>query len=326
MPVVEVVQVTTVSIFRTWSNQAIRTGISSPRTSFSNSPLGSGGQRGLLCEEHMMSSESEVRFRSLDGLGLVGDLVVPDTAPAVGVVQVHGGGVTRHEAGFFDRKAEGLGAAGVAALRFDLRGHGESEGRQEDLTLAGVLNDIRSALEFLRAATGVSHTSLVGQSFGGGICAHYAAKRPDEVDRLVLLCPQLDYKRRTIDSVPYWHDDHLDPGAAAKLSERGFLQHTQTFRHGRAFYNEVFWLQPHTVLHEVQAPTLVVHGTSDTLVPINGSVAAMQTLNDRSQLMKVEGAQHGFAVDGDPTYLDPQSQTWQAQVISAVAEWVTRQE
>ncbi|MEU1341276.1 hypothetical protein [Streptomyces sp. NPDC005827] len=32
--------------------------------------------------------------------------------------------------------ASALGEAGVASLRFDLRGHGDSEGRQEELTLS----------------------------------------------------------------------------------------------------------------------------------------------------------------------------------------------
>lgn len=270
-----------------------------------------------------MPVESRVTFRSLDGLELVGDLILPEGEPVVGVVQVHGGGVTRHEAGFFDRMAAGLAAAGVAALRFDLRGHGESGGRQEDLTLAGVLNDIRSAFECLREQTGVQRTSLVGQSFGGGICGYYAAKRPDEVERLVMLCPQLDYKKRTIDSRPYWVDDHLEPEKAAELEAQRYLQHTPTFRHGRAIYNEVFWLRPHTVLDEIQAPTLIVHGTGDTLVPIDTSLAAMPHLNEASRMLRIEGAQHGFAVDGDPTYQDPQSQAWQAQVIQALTDWVT---
>ncbi|MEU7906371.1 alpha/beta fold hydrolase [Actinoplanes sp. NPDC049118] len=270
-----------------------------------------------------MPSDQEVRFRSLDGLDLVGDLAVPDGSAELGVVQVHGGGVTRHEAGFFDRMAAGLADAGVAALRFDLRGHGESGGNQEDLTIAAVLNDIRSAFAFLREATGVGRTALVGQSFGGGICAYYAASRPKDVDRLVMLCPRINYKRRTIDDRPYWVDDHLQPDQARELEDRGFIQYSPTFRHGRAFLNEVFWLQPHTVLSDIQAPTLVVHGTADTLVPIDTTLAAMPLLNSASRLLKIEGAQHGFAVDGDPTYLNPQSQEWQAQVIRAVADWVT---
>jgi pimeloyl-ACP methyl ester carboxylesterase len=100
--------------------------------------------------------------------------------------------------------------AGVASLRFDLRGHGESEGRQEELTLSSILNDIRVAIANAREATGATVVSLLGASFGGGICGYYAAKQPDDVARLVLLNPQFNYKWRTIDSRPYWHDDHLD--------------------------------------------------------------------------------------------------------------------
>jgi pimeloyl-ACP methyl ester carboxylesterase len=271
-----------------------------------------------------MPSEVHTKFRSLDGIDLVGDLALPDQRAHIGVVQVHGGGVTRHEAGFFDRMATGLAAAGAAALRFDLRGHGESGGRQEDLTISGVLNDIRSAVARLRRATEVEHVALVGQSFGGGICAYYAAKRPEDVHRLVMLCPRIDYKKRTIDDRPYWADDHLQEAKAGELAGQGFLQYSPTFRHGRAFLNEVFWLQPHTVLGEIEAPTLIVHGTADTLVPIDTTLESMPKLNTASRLLKIEGAQHGFAVDGDPTYLNPQSRAWQAEVITAVADWVTQ--
>lgn len=269
-----------------------------------------------------MATESRVEFRSLDGLRLVGDVVVPDAAPGVGALLVHGRGVTRHESGFFDRIAEGLAAAGIASFRFDLRGHGESEGTQEDVTLAGLLNDVRAGFEVLRAETGVVTTSLVGQSFSGGICAYYAAKRPAEVDRLVMLCPRIDYKARTIDGRPYWVDDHLDDEHADLLTRDGFLQYSTSFRHGRAFLNEVFWLQPHTALGEVVAPTLLVHGDADTQVPIGPSYDAVKELNEQSRLMVVEGAGHGFNVAGDKAYQQPQTLAWQAEVIEAITDWV----
>src|SRR4051794_33875117 len=95
----------------------------------------------------------ETSFRTLDGLLLAGTLVEP-TDPLVGaVVLVHGGGVTRDEGGFFVRLANGLGEAGLASLRFDLRGHGRSDGKQEELTLSAILNDIRTAIAHVRAVT-----------------------------------------------------------------------------------------------------------------------------------------------------------------------------
>jgi alpha-beta hydrolase superfamily lysophospholipase len=271
----------------------------------------------------MPVQSSATTFRTLDGLHLAGTLVTPGGSPERAVVLVHGGGVTREEGGFFTRLAAGLGEAGIASLRFDLRGHGESEGRQEELTLSAILNDIRVALAHAREVTGATRLSLIGQSFGGGICGYYAAKRPEEVARLVLLCPQFNYKKRTIDSRPYWTDDYLSDEMAQQLSEHGYIQFTPTLKHGRPIFNEVFWLQPHTVLGEISAPTLVVHGTKDTLVPIESSREALACFTAEHKLVEIEGAQHGFAVHDDPQYLNPQSQEWQAFVIRTVAQWIT---
>jgi uncharacterized protein len=271
----------------------------------------------------MPQHASSTMIRTLDGLHLAGTVVTPDGMPERAVVLVHGGGVTREEGGFFTRLAAGLGDAGVASLRFDLRGHGESEGRQEELTLSAVLNDIRVALTHVRAATGASEISLLGASFSGGLCAYYAAKCPDEVARLVLLNPQLDYKKRTVDNRPYWSNDYLDHEVAQLLAEQGYIDFTPSFKHGRALLNEVFWIKSHLVLGEIAAPTLIVHGTKDTFVPVESSRAANLQLQVEHKLVEIEGAQHGFAVHEDPQYLNPQSQEWQAFVIRTVAEWIT---
>jgi uncharacterized protein len=270
-----------------------------------------------------MPSERIVSLRTRDGLRLAATVVAPDEVPGRVVVLVHGGGVTREEGGFFTRLAWGLGEAGVASLRFDLRGHGASEGRQEDLTLATILNDIGVALASALEVTGASRASLLGASFSGGVCAYYAAKRPAEIDRLVLLNPQLDYNQRTITSRAYWHDGRLDEETAEQLREQGYIQFTPSLRHGYAFLNEVFWFEPLAALGEITAPTLLVHGTRDTFVPVELTRAALPRFRAEHRLVEIEGSQHGFAVHDDPRYLNPQSREWQAFAIGAVAEWIT---
>ncbi|MGF0319225.1 alpha/beta hydrolase [Nocardia fluminea] len=271
----------------------------------------------------MVSTSTITSIRTLDGLHLAGTIVTPDQPPAHAVVLVHGGGVTREEGGFFTRLANGLANAGIASLRFDLRGHGDSDGRQEELTLSMILNDIRVALAALRESTGAAEASLLGASFGGGICAYYAAKRPDELTRLVLLNPQFDYKKRTIDTRDYWHDDIISAEAADELNQTGAIQFTPSLKHGRPLLNEVFWLKPNEVLGEIDTPTLIVHGNADTLVPIDGSRAAVAQFTAPVELVEIEGSQHGFAVHDDPQYLNPKSQEYQAEVIGIVANWLT---
>lgn len=163
-----------------------------------------------------------------------------------------------------------------ASLRFDLRGHSDSEGCQEDLTIAGVLTDIRAASGLIRSQIGVECVALLGTSFSGGICGYYATQHPAELASLVMLNPLLNYRKRFIDDKPYWHNGHISEEAGRELMNHGYLAHSPTFKLGRSLLNKIFYLRPHTVLEDIQVPTLIVHGTNDTFIPVESSRWAVQ--------------------------------------------------
>ncbi|MEU8346639.1 alpha/beta fold hydrolase [Spirillospora sp. NPDC048832] len=270
----------------------------------------------------MTEHASTITFRSLDGLRLVGTLVEPDSAQGAATVLVHGGGVTREEGGFFARLASGLAVGGLPSLRFDLRAHGQSEGEMQTLTLSGVVNDIRAAVEEAQKVNIAESVNVLAASFSGGLAALFAARHPAMVNRLVLINPLLHHKRRLIDEKPYWHDDHLDDDAAEQLAGQGVLAHSPTFKLGRPLLNELFYLRPYDVLGEVTAPTLILHGTADTFIPIDSSRDAVGRFGGEVRLIEIEGAQHGIAVHDDPRYLDPQTQSWQADSIATITDWL----
>jgi lipase len=89
-------------------------------------------------------------------------------------------GVTSH-GGRFRRLAERL--EGFRALAPDLRGHGLS-GWEPPWDVAAHLADILDTV-------GASPATWLGHSFGGRLAAELAARRPDLVERLVLLDPAL---------------------------------------------------------------------------------------------------------------------------------------
>lgn len=82
--------------------------------------------------------------------------------------------------------ADKVAERGMDALRFDYSGSGDSWGDHADISVAGWLEDSEYALEELRATAGVRRVSVVGLRLGGLLAGALAARRPTEVDRLIL--------------------------------------------------------------------------------------------------------------------------------------------
>jgi uncharacterized protein len=163
---------------------------------------------------------------------------------------------------------------------------------------------------------------VVSASFSGGACALHAGHRPNDVGKLVLLNPRLDYRERYTTSRPGWSDDYLSAEAAHELDERGFTEKSP-FELGRALLNEVLWWDLPVVLAAVRSPVRMVYGTADTFVPIESSRRFRALFSGPVELVEIEGAQHGFAVHEDPQYLNPQSQAWQRKAIGLVSAFLT---
>jgi alpha-beta hydrolase superfamily lysophospholipase len=114
---------------------------------------------------------------SRDGLSYA--LFLPDEPPSVGIVVLHGAGSAKESHFDFARAAQALG---MAAVCFDMRGHGRSEGRFGPTAFADVLTMCALVRE---------HAPLValrGSSMGGFCALHVAAIEP-EVTAVVAISP-----------------------------------------------------------------------------------------------------------------------------------------
>lgn len=81
----------------------------------------------------------------------------------------------------WDPQMPALAAAGFRAVRCDLRGYGESP------MPGGPHNNAQDVIDLLDAL-GIDRARLVGSSGGGRVALEVAARWPDRVERLALLC------------------------------------------------------------------------------------------------------------------------------------------
>ena len=197
-----------------------------------------------------------------DGLSYA--LFLPDEPPAAGIVICHGAGSAKESHFDFGRAAR---ATGMAALAFDARGHGRSQGDFGPSAFA----DVVQMVELLRDHT--PHVALRGSSMGGFCALHAAAVADPPVTAVVAICPA--------------PEDLLLQGVRAER----FID----FRMDRAQLEP--WLQTLDIRRAVaslagRTALLFMHARGDEQVPYTISEELFAAAGDPKRLLIVPGGHH----------------------------------
>lgn len=137
----------------------------------------------------------EVSFEnSGDAIRLAGTLTLPPgDGPFPVAITISGSGASDRDESNFEHKpfliiADHLARQGIAVLRYDDRGVGESTGKYTGATSADLATDVEAGIDFLKKHPKIdaSRIGLIGHSEGGLIAPMVAAKR-DDVHFIVLL-------------------------------------------------------------------------------------------------------------------------------------------
>ena len=134
-----------------------------------------------------------VRFPSMTGdFELAGTLLVPEITPGAAVVLVTGSGPQDRDESIaghrpFQVLADSLARKGIAVLRYDDRGVGESGGDHGTASLSDFIDDAAAAVRALRANLGIREIAIgmIGHSEGGMIAPSVANR--EQLDFIVLL-------------------------------------------------------------------------------------------------------------------------------------------
>ena len=114
--------------------------------------------------------------------GLAYALFVPDEPPTAGVVICHGAGSAKESHFDYGRAAR---AIGIAALAYDARGHGRSEGALGP----NAWDDALLMCEVLRSSAGVAEVALRGSSMGGFTAIGAASRSNGAIAAVAAICP-----------------------------------------------------------------------------------------------------------------------------------------
>jgi len=269
-------------------------------------------------------TETVVAFEN-EGQTVVGTLALPaaGAAPFSAVLLLHGFTNTRDElpvAGTGDlmyaRLARALGGAGIASLRIDFRGSGESDGAWADTTFTGQISDALAALDYLAALPDIdgARLGLLGFSQGGLVAAEVAAQ--DQRVRNVVLWSAVANAPDT-----YKHILSADTVVAGLASNGAPVAVTTQwgaqFELRGGFFVDLFRYDPTAAIAAVEDPLLVVVGLGDTTV-------TPQPAYGELFLRYHDGLEHLFTVESDHVFnvlTDPGPQVYDA-VVAETVEWL----
>lgn len=231
-----------------------------------------------------------------DGLNLAAKISVPDTDKYDVAILAYG------FVGMMDPKvndllpvlAEKLQERGLATVRFDFNGHGESEGPLDNMSIYNELEDYHAVIQYVfDNLTGMDHLYLVGHSQGGVLSSMMAGFYPDKVDKLVIMSPAAtlvdDARIGTCMGVNY--DPHHIP---EKIDFKNFKLNDWYFRTAKFINN-------YDVAREFRGPVLALHGENDQVVN-NYASRHYQAIFDNCEFHIISNSDHGLHQNRDEVY------------------------
>ena len=248
------------------------------------------------------------RTESMDLAGeegmLYGELLLPrGEGPFPGAVLCHGMG-TDHRA--MRPVSQRLVRKGIAALTFDFRGHGKSQGTVDD----NIAQDVSAALRFLRSHAKINpkRIALVGHSFGAWV-AILAAIQLKDIRALVSISTPREMKDEPgVENDPLYRKltqagcTFEYPRCGPLPGSRGLGGVAATlWMVIRGYHARVNWPKTFQIGRMVKAvslehmgdfPKLFVHCAGDTLTPYDSAIEIYRRIEPPKEFLLSKGGFH----------------------------------
>lgn len=193
---------------------------------------------------------------------------------------------------------------GIAVLRFDFTGLGESEGDFADTNFSSNVEDLLDAAAYLEKQLEMPQI-LIGHSLGGA-AVMFAAAKLQEVRAVVTIGAPANPQH--VQHLFKGKLEDLAPGEAVEVNIGG-----RGFKLKRQFVEDLHTKDMPSLLKQLRKATLIMHAPHDTTVGIENAREMYQHLMHPKSFVSLDGADHLLSNKADSLY-----------VGSVIAAWVQR--
>lgn len=193
---------------------------------------------------------------------------------------------------------------GIAVLRFDFTGLGESEGDFADTTFTSNVEDLMAAAQFLKENYEAPKI-MIGHSLGGA-AAIFAASRLESIQAVATIGTPSEPE----------HVSHLLEDSLEKIEQEGKAKVTvggRMFTIKKEFLDDIRSKNMFKLLKELRKPILILHSPQDSVVEIDNAAQIYHASHHPKSFVTLDGADHMLSNKTDAAYAG-----------SLIASWVMR--
>jgi len=207
-----------------------------------------------------------------------------------------------------------LTGQGIAVLRFDFTGLGESEGDFSDTNLSSNISDLISAVNFMRESYSAP-TILIGHSLGGAAILMATSQIPECQAVATIAAPfePAHVSRMFADS-----HEMIQRNGEAEVMLAG-----RKFRIKKQLLEDFAAVDMHTVIHGLGRALLVFHSPVDDTVGVDNAARIFEAAMHPKSFISLDRANHLLTREEDARYVGAVIAAWALKYLTPSGESTT---